>query len=94
MTAKPSADSPPIVIVPPNTLDRIDSIWAFISVDAEGNEGVCAAMLNGIFAPLIAADEDRLASLRPIAIKIAKETGITVRLIKLSSRTELEVIEP
>jgi hypothetical protein len=38
----------------PNTLRRIDHVWVFISQD-EGGEGVCAANINRILTPLIAA---------------------------------------
>jgi hypothetical protein len=50
----------------PNRL-HIGSVWLFISTDANGNEGMCATTaVNGILQPLIAADEARLESLRPL----------------------------
>ena len=64
------------LIDPPNVLPRIERIWAFLSVDAAGNEGLCAAPLGGLgLVPLIAADEARLESLRPIAVYLAARTG-------------------
>lgn len=78
----------------PNTLQRIDRVWMWVSVD-EGGEGVCAAPMKGIgTVPLLAADEARLASIRPIAERIAQIFQKPVRLVQFSERRELEVIEP
>jgi len=77
-----------------NTL-KIDSIWAFISVDEDGNEGVCAAPIQGLGpVPMIAADERRLKSLIPIAEHLAKHSGMTIKLIRLTAREEVRVIKP
>lgn len=60
---------PTIIIDDRDNHLKIESIWAFVSVDDDGNEGVCAAQLMGpgSLMPLIAADPARLDSLRPIA---------------------------
>ena len=80
---------------PKNEL-RIDAIWAFVSVDEDGNEGVIAASLPGLpgLTPLIAADERRLASIRTIAQMVVDTFGKPARLIKMTSREVLETIEP
>jgi hypothetical protein len=67
-----------------------------ISVDADGHEGVCAAPLMGhdTLVPLIAADKARLESLLPWAREVARISGKTVRLIKLSTRSEMMDINP
>jgi hypothetical protein len=76
-----------VVHAPKNEMPRIDCIWAFLSVDPEdGNEGLCAASVNGAWLPLIAADEARLASLWPKAEEIARETGHVIRLVKFHNR--------
>lgn len=80
---------------PGNTLLRIDAIWAFVSVDDNGNEGLCGTTLPGLgVTPLIAADSVRLAALIPMAQRVATMSGKRVRLIKLSTREEVRVIEP
>lgn len=83
-----------IVHAPPNTLPRIDAIHAFLSVDSEGNEGVCAAPIGpgGSIMPLIAADAARLDSIMPIAEGIALATGWTVRLVRFTVREDLREI--
>jgi hypothetical protein len=84
-----------IVHNPPNQQLRIDEVWLFVSIDETG-EGVCAAQLMGAgsLIPLIAADEERLKAMMPVARRIAKESGKQVKLIKLSERTELMTIQP
>jgi len=80
---------------PDNRGLRIDSVWVFISSDHTG-EGVCAAPIEpGVpSVPLIAADEARLESLRPIAKRLAATTAKTIKLIRLTVREDLEIITP
>lgn len=74
---------------------RIDAVWAFVSVDENGDEGLVAAPLPGFgLTPLIAADEKRLNSLIPLAESIAAKTKMTIKLIRLGTREEVRVIEP
>jgi hypothetical protein len=66
----------------------IDSIWAFLSIDEDGNESVIAAPLMGpgSYVPLISSDQRRLESFTVIAEAIARDTGRNVHLIKFTSR--------
>ena len=80
---------------PPNTLLRIDAIWAFVSVDEQGHEGLCAVTLPQLgLTPLVAADEARLVSLMPFARRLAAESRRSIRLIKLTTREDVRMIEP
>lgn len=89
-----TAEKARIVFVDPQNTLRIDKVWLYVSRDAQGNEGVCAAMLpGGMFAPLIAADAERLAGITPIAEAIAARTGKTIHLLEFTTRTELRQIE-
>lgn len=73
--------------------ERIDHLWAWISFDKDG-EGVMAALFNNNWTPMIAADEARLHALRPYVRQIVKESGRAARLVKFTTRQELEIIEP
>ena len=58
---------------------RVDQVWIFISSDATGEGMVSAPYIKGMATvPLIAADEERMKSLRPIAKAIAKSLGVTI----------------
>lgn len=83
------------VLTPPNTMPRINGVWAYLSVDADGNEGVCAAPIGpgGMCVPLIAADEERLKSITPIAEQIARITGMTIKLVRFGEREDLRDIK-
>ena len=74
----------------------IDEIYAWASYDpVDDIEGVCAFLgADGNWMPLLAADKDRLDSLRPMAIRICNTSGKTMRLIRLSQRDVVETIEP
>lgn len=75
---------------------HIDEIWAFLSVDEEGDEGIVAitSPLTGLMLPLIAADRERLDQLKPMAQRTARDTGRKVRLCKFHQRTEVEELNP
>lgn len=74
---------------------RVESIWVFVSVGEDGDEGVVAAPFGGMgLMPLVASDETRLNLLIPIAEKIATQTNTTIKLIRLGTREELRTIEP
>lgn len=78
---------------PKNTMPRIDTIWAFVSVDPDdGNEGVCAFHTGEGWMPMIAADIARLDQIRPIAQKIARDRQQAVKLVRFSQRTEEETL--
>jgi hypothetical protein len=72
----------------------IRDLYAFLAVHADGDEGVAAAQLGGNWLPLIAADPVLLEALRPIAQATARETGVTIRLVRFTQREELEVLRP
>ena len=79
---------------PKNTMPRIETIWAFVSVDPEdGKEGVCAARFGGMMLPLIAADPVRLEILREIAEQLVQDSGMTIRLAKFTCREDVETLE-
>lgn len=74
---------------------RIDSLFAFTCVDSDGTEGVCAAQMPGLgTVPLMGADLAMVAKLRPLAQKVATQTGRKVVLSHYSVRTDQEVLEP
>lgn len=80
---------------PPNTMPHIGKVWAYLSKDENGNEGVCA-VFSGAFGtsliPLIAADQVRLAALTPIAERLARESGKTITLVEFTGRVDVRQI--
>lgn len=71
---------------------RINHIWAFLAVDDDDEEGVAGAMINGTMMPLIAANEARLHDLRAYAENIAFHSGLPIKLVKFTTREEIEEI--
>ena len=77
---------------PENKL-KIENVWAFVSHDDKGNEGLCAIPTNLGMMPMIAADEARLKDLRVAAKKLVSMTNKKIKLIKFSVREDLEEIK-
>jgi hypothetical protein len=70
----------------------IHDIYAFIAVHADGDEGIVG--IGDPMLPMIAADLARLQALRPYAQQVADTSGLTVRLVRFTTRTDLDVITP
>jgi hypothetical protein len=86
----PPVTDDPLLIQPKNTMPRIDSIWAFVSVDPQdGNEGVCAFQIGQHMMPMIAADPKRLKALTPLAESLALRTGMKIKLVRFTAREEV-----
>jgi hypothetical protein len=74
---------------------RINQLWLVTYVDAKGLEVVAQAKLqSGDYAPLIAADFERLTSMLPAARDLATASHIKMRLIKFTTRVDVEDIVP
>lgn len=78
------------ILSPKNTITRIDSCWIAVSVDEDGLEGVCSILMNGVWWPLIAADEKRLPFVLEQAEALAKANKSVVEVVRLSTRTALQ----
>lgn len=76
------------------TAFKITTLHAFIATEEDGTEGVCAVHTGDGWLPLIAADENRLAAIRPAAQFLATELGKEVTLIRVTAREDLEIIKP
>jgi hypothetical protein len=74
---------------------RIIQLWLVTYVSEKGFEVVAQVRLqSGDYAPLIAADLERLASMLPAARDLATTRNIKMRLIKLTNRVDIEEIVP
>jgi hypothetical protein len=82
------------VLTPPPLPFQIQALWAYIGRDADGTEGVLGTTLpSGAMIPLIGADEARIKSYRPFAIKVARASAKRIFLAHFSQRTDLEEIQ-
>lgn len=79
-----------IVVGGKNTIRRIDAVWAAVSVDDDGTEGLCAVFTGSGWMPLLAADEDRLPFVRQQAAIIATRDSRKVYVIRLAERSVIE----
>jgi hypothetical protein len=82
-------------MVSPDGIQRLEQLWLVTYVDDAGREVVAQAKLTtGEYAPLLAADVARLESMLPAAREIAKANKIKMRLVKFTSRLDVEEIKP
>jgi hypothetical protein len=76
-------------------MPKIQTIHVFIAIDKNpDDEGVVAMKVGNNWIPLVAADEARIKSLKPIAQRIATITKQKIILAKFSVRENVETINP
>lgn len=72
----------------------INELYAFIGTDGQGQEGIVSAegIIDGrrTMLPLVGADRERMLSYRPLAVSATQQTGQPIRLVRFSTREELE----
>jgi hypothetical protein len=78
------------------TGQRIERLYAFVALEADGGEGVAAGTVPGtrLVMPLVGADEARMRAERPRAQAIATELGVPLLLCRFDRRTDLERVDP
>ena len=70
----------------------IREIYIFVSTDAQGHDGIVSAAQGGMLMPLVTSKRRIAELMRPMVQQIVRETGTTVKLLRFSSREELEVL--
>ena len=74
------------VHMPPNE-DRIDTVYAYLSIDEEGKNGICAHVLERIGSTPLVTSKRRIAKqMQPLAEMCAKETGKRIGLFVFDRR--------
>lgn len=75
-------------------MPKIEQMYAFIIEDTgPEDEGLIGMATPEGWMPLVGADMERVESLRPIAKRAAAQVGKPVKLIRFTTREELEVID-
>lgn len=77
-------------------MPRIEELFAYIAHEPgdPDDEGITAFKAGGTWMPMVGADEARMKSLKGKAQEIANTTGHMITLVKFSTKTVLETIEP
>lgn len=77
-------------------MPRIEELFAYIAheKDDPDDEGITAFKGGGTWMPMVGADEARMISLKKKAQEIANITRQKITLVKFSTKTVLETIEP
>lgn len=75
-----------------STSKRITEMWAYVAIDADGDEGVLAVKgKDGAWFPLVGADTARMESVRPVAMDVARREGKKVKLLRFTTRQDEEL---
>lgn len=82
------------IYAPPNKIERIDQIWAVVSTDATG-EGICGMPIGETMFAMVTSDERILQQvMMPMAHVISNNTGNKLRVLKFTTREEINEILP
>lgn len=63
---------------------KIESIWAFLSEDEDGNEGIYAQKVGDMWMPFVGSNKENLETSRLIIHMFGKKA----KLVRFSVRTE------
>lgn len=78
--------------IPKNKIP-FDYLYAVLSRDEDGNEGIVSAMSeNGAF-PMVFGDPIMLKLIKPLIIQLSKDTGRKLYVMKFEKKEQLEVID-
>ena len=71
----------------------IKKLWAVISIDDDGDEGVCAWPLAGgsVLMPLVASDPERLGEIRYMAQQLAQMNFADIKIVRFDNITVEDV---
>ena len=77
-------------------MPRIEELFVYVAHEPgdPDDEGITAFKAGGTWMPMVGADEARIKSLKGKAQEIANTTGHKITLMKFSTKTVLETIEP
>lgn len=70
----------------------ITEVYAAVSVAPDGDEGICGVQLGDKWVPLISADETRREWIKKVGAELGQTLGVRVRLVRLSTREDIEVL--
>ena len=73
---------------------RITELWAYLAIDPTDNVEGIVGMLDdtNTWIPLVGADRRRMESLAEVAREIARTSGQPVRLVRFTTRTDMEIL--
>lgn len=75
-------------------MPKITEMFAFIAEDTgPDDEGVAAFNVGEAWYPMVGADWDRVDILKDIAKGIALRTGKELKLVRFTTREEIEIIK-
>lgn len=68
----------------------IAELFAYVSLDERGNEGICAMEVdNGLWLAMVTSKARIAEKMKATAANIAREGGMTVRLVRFEMREEM-----
>ena len=71
---------------------KAKEMWAFMSVGADGDEGLIGMKQGDVWLPFVATDGGRLDMLRDLSRKVAVEIKRPIYVVKFTNREEVETI--
>jgi hypothetical protein len=72
---------------------RVDTIYAYICIDDDGNETLPAVYMDGVLSPIVGT-VSTLASMHDVAQVVANKTRKTLRLYHFQNREMVATVTP
>lgn len=88
------AESQRLVEALPPPSDHVEGIWAVLSDNPDGTEGILAVPTPGGQLPLVAIDEPRARALVPLVAQIVALNGVEARIVHFTRAETIETVLP
>lgn len=82
-----------IIIDDPENTFKITEMFAFLSQDENGNEGIMGAQIGGVHFPMIGAKRATIERFRASAQEAGKLTPKGIVLVQFTHRIDLEKLK-
>jgi hypothetical protein len=72
---------------------RVEELYAFIFEPKDpGQEDIVAVKTGQGLIPLVGAGIEKMEALRPLALQVAQNSGVRIKVLRFSNREELETL--
>jgi len=72
---------------------KVTELFGFFAIDKDGDEGIMAAQMGDMMMPLVGADRTRIKQFGALALSIASDHNMKVKLKRFSYIEDLDIKE-
>jgi hypothetical protein len=76
-----------------NNVQEIKELFAAVSIDNDGNEGICSLTIDSNTFPVVFGYEKILNLMKPFLIEMSQNTTKKIQIVKFTNKEIIEIID-